>query len=301
MKLQTAIDAFLLEQTIRGNSPMTVSGYRSILGYFRSFSGDVNVEEIDLDLLRSYYFHLHSSGLESVSVQSYIRHLRAFLNWLYNSDLIETDLCRKFRLPKAKRPLIDVLTDAEISALFAAFQGDDFRNVRNRAILALFLDAGLRLNELVKIQRGLIHVSEGYVIVDGKGNKQRAVPFGVMTRIYLKEYLSIAPKSPSLFLSSREVDGSFFPITEATVKMMFRRLKAVVPRIYPHLLRHTFATRYLENGGNIYSLQMLLGHTSLEMVKRYLHLAQRKVLREFVNYSPLDRFTADASLPEEQV
>ena len=63
MKLQTAIDAFLLEQTIRGNSPMTVSGYRSILGYFRSFSGDVNVEEIDLDLLRSYYFHLHSSGL----------------------------------------------------------------------------------------------------------------------------------------------------------------------------------------------------------------------------------------------
>ncbi len=82
-------------------------------------------------------------------------------------------------------------------------------------------------------------------------------------------------------------------MTEATVKMMFRRLKAVVPRIYPHLLRHTFATRYLENGGNIYSLQMLLGHTSLEMVKRYLHLAQRKVLREFVNYSPLDRFQSE--------
>lgn len=293
MNLQTAINSFLLEQTIRGNSPVTVSGYRAILGYFRSFAGDLDVETIDLDLLRSYYFHLHQSGLESVSVQSYIRHLRAFLNWLYSSELIETDFCRKFKLPKAKRPIVDVLTDSEISALFGAYQGDDFRNVRNRAILALFLDAGLRLNELVNIQRAMIHVSEGYVIVDGKGNKQRAVPFGVMTRIYLKEYLSIAPKSPSLFLSSREEDGSFFPITEATVKMMFRRLKAVVPRIYPHLLRHTFATRYLENGGNMYSLQMLLGHTSLEMVKRYVHLAQRKVLRDFVNYSPLDRFQSE--------
>ena len=295
MQLQAAIDSFLLEQTIRGNSPMTVSGYRSILGYFRSFSGDLDVEKIDLDLLRSYYFHLFQNGLESVSIQSYIRHLRAFLNWLYNSDLIDMDLCRKFKLPKAKRPIVDVLTDAEISALFGAFPGDDFRNVRNRVILALFLDAGLRLNELVSIRRSMIHVQERYVIVDGKGNKQRAVPFGNQTKELLLLYLRIAPSSPALFLSIREEDGVFLPITEATVKMMFRRLKPIVPRIHPHLLRHTFATRYLENGGNIYSLQMLLGHTSLEMVKRYLHLAQRRVVREFINFSPLDRFTSDSS------
>ena len=299
MNLQTAIDSFLLEQTIRGNSPQTVSGYRAILGYFRSFTGDIDVEKIDLDLLRSYYFYLHQGGLESVSVQSYVRHLRAFLNWLYNSDLIETDLCRKFKLPKAKCPFVDVLTDSEIAALFGAFPGDDFRNVRNRAILALFLDAGLRLNELVTIQRAMIHVPERYVIVDGKGNKQRAVPFGNQTRDLLLLYLSIAPRSPSLFLSTREEAGRLTPMTEATVKLMFRRLKAVVPRIHPHLLRHTFATRYLENGGNIYSLQMLLGHTSLEMVKRYLHLAQRKVVRDFINYSPLDRFSTDSQLPGE--
>ena len=141
-----------------------------------------------------------------------------FCQWQKAENLIESDLCRKFRLPKAKRPIVDVLTDSEIAALFGSFLGDDFRNVRNRAILALFLDAGLRLNELVTIQRAMIHVSEGYVIVDGKGNKQRAVPFGVMTRIYLKEYLSIAPKSPALFLSSREEDGSFAPITKRRLR-----------------------------------------------------------------------------------
>ena len=81
------------------------------------------------------------------------------------------------------------------------------------------------------------------------------------------------------------------PIGEDTLKDLFRKLKikADIPRLHAHLFRHTFATRYLENGGNIYSLQLLLGHSSLEMVKKYLHLAQNRVRKEFVNYSPMDR------------
>ena len=76
---------------------------------------------------------------------------------------------------------------------------------------------------------------------------------------------------------------------------MFRRLKerSGVPRIYAHLLRHTFGTRYIENGGNMFALQLLLGHTSLNMVKRYVHLANTKVRKEFVNFSPLDRLPGD--------
>ena len=86
-------------------------------------------------------------------------------------------------------------------------------------------------------------------------------------------------------------EGRFEPVKETTIKDLFRKLKVKsgIDRLHPHLLRHTFATRYLENGGNIYSLQLLLGHTSLEMVKRYLHLANSKVRKDFVNYSPLDR------------
>ena len=85
--------------------------------------------------------------------------------------------------------------------------------------------------------------------------------------------------------------GTAEPIVDTTIKQLFRKLKiqSGVKRLHPHLLRHTFATRYLENGGNIFSLQLLLGHTSLEMVKNYLHLAQTRVRKDFVNFSPLDR------------
>ena len=119
----------------------------------------------------------------------------------------------------------------------------------------------------------------------------RMVPLGLFTRKCLLKYLA---RRPSGLQGSRE-DALFLtingdPITDNTVKQLFQRLKTdtLILRIRPHLLRHTFATRYLENGGNIYTLQQVLGHTSLEMVKKYVHLTTRKTIEEFSSYSPLD-------------
>ncbi len=293
MNLTTAIEQFCVEQICRGNSPTTVCGYRHFLGYFRDFAGDLSVNKINLDLLHRYFLSLKDKGLCSISIQSYIRHLRAFLNWLYNSDLIKTDLCHKFRLPKAKKPAIDVLTDSEISSLFDSFLGDDFLPVRNRAILALYLDTGLRLSELVSIRRSTIHIQERYAIVDGKGDKQRVVAFGNETRDYLFRYLSMVPDSPFLFLSSREVDGVLCPLSVSAVKMLFRRLKRAVPRVHAHLLRHSFATRFVENGGDLAQLQILMGHSSIKQTEVYLHLAQRLIQEKYINFSPFDRFSSE--------
>ena len=210
---------------------------------------------------------------------------------MYDNEIMTEDVCKKFKLPKAVRPSIDVLTDEEVQQIFAAVRGEDFLSVRNELIVALFLDSGLRLNELVSIRRNRLHVDERYVIVDGKGNKQRAVPFGNGTRALFRKYLNIFP-GQSAFLFVRE-DGVH--ITENTVRDLFRHLKEAsgIERLHPHLLRHTFATRFLENGANIYALQSILGHTTLEMVRRYLHLSDRgKIREEFVNYSPFDSFYA---------
>lgn len=83
------------------------------------------------------------------------------------------------------------------------------------------------------------------------------------------------------------------PITQVTIKQLFKKLKrkTEIPRLHPHLLRHTFATRYLENGGDIYSLREILGHTSLTMVQKYLHLTQQKTTQRFPNFSPMDRIS----------
>lgn len=196
--------------------------------------------------------------------------------------------CPKFKLPRAQRKEIDVLSDAEINRLLSCFNLRYLIHLRNYCICALMLDSGLRMNEVVTLRLPMVKLVEGYAIVDGKGNKQRVVLLGISTRRVLRRYMARRPAiadTEYLFLMS-----DLRPITNNTVKQLFQKLKkrAGIPRLHAHLLRHTFATRYLENGGDMYALQQILGHTSLEMVKRYVHCTHHKIVPKFSNYSPLD-------------
>jgi len=292
MTLQMAIEEFLIDQQVRGNSPRTVQGYRQELNMFQRFTGDVPLEEISLPLCKRYYIHLAEKGNTSTTTQTYIRALRAFLTWCFNEGYTAENIPARFKLPKAQRKTIDVLTDDELRRLFACFNLRTMTGARDYAICALMLDSGLRLNEVVTLQAGNVHLAEGYAIVDGKGNKQRMVPLGLMTKKALIRYLgrvpvqSNKPEPKTLFVQKDTLTA----LKQSTVKQLFRKLKtrAGIPRLRAHLLRHSFATRYLENGGDIYSLQQILGHTSLEMVKKYVHLIPSKTVVCFPQFSPLD-------------
>lgn len=285
--LQNCLDDFLLDQAVRGNSPVTIRDYRWQLGFFVRFAGaELPIHAVTLSLCKNYVLSLRSGSLSSVTIQTYIRALRAFLTWCYDEELLPENIPERLRLPKAQRKVIDILTPTESSRLLSSFDLSSFLGLRNYLICALMLDSGLRLNEVVTLRQDCLHLDDGYIIVLGKGNKQRFVPVGVTTSQALRRYLPyVSASSVSLFV---QLDGS--PITLTTLKQLFRKLKVEVdiPRLRAHLLRHTFATRYLENGGDIYSLQQILGHTSLEMVKRYLHGLSRHSVETFPRFSPLD-------------
>ena len=282
--LDTAIKEFLQDCRIRGSSAFTLRYYERILRYFREKTGLVSVDQITITACKEYLLALMDSGLASSSVQTYVRGLRAFLNWLYANEYMETNITQRFKLPKAQRKVIDVLTDAEVQTLLNSFDTSDFHQLRNLCIVLLMLDSGLRMNETITLRLDRLHLRERYAIVDGKCNKQRIVPIGSSSVPFFEKYLAIKP--PSVYLICKS-DGS--QLTADTVKDLFRKLKKStgIPRLYPHLLRHSFATRYLENGGNIYNLQAILGHSSLEMVKRYLHMGAHAVCKTFDNYSPV--------------
>jgi len=288
MILSAATEEFLIDQQVRGNSPRTVQGYRQKLGMFALFTGDIPIEEITLPLCKRYYIHLAGKGNTSTTTQTYIRALRAFLTWCFNEGYTAENIPARFKLPKAQRKAIDVLTDDEVKRLFACFNLRTMTGARNYAICALMLDSGLRLNEAVTLLACNVHLAEGYAIVDGKGNKQRIVPLGLHSKRALIRYLGRVP--PQAQGTPLFVKDTLIPLQQSTVKQLFRKLKtrAGIPRLRPHLLRHSFATRYLENGGDIYSLQQILGHTSLEMVKRYVHLIPQKTIVCFPQFSPLD-------------
>ena len=288
MTLQAAVEEFLIDQQVRGNTPRTLRWYKQSLGYFQTFVAPVSLDSITLTLCKRYYIHLTDKGIASTTAQSYMRALRAFLSWCYTESYIAENIPARLKLPKAQRKVIDVLTDDEIQRLFACFDQRTMTGARNFAICALMLDSGLRLNEVVTLPIGAVHVSEGYAIVDGKGNKQRMVPLGLMTRKALIRYTARLPKcsvEAGLFVK----DGQT-PIKQSTVESLFRKLKvrAGIPRLRPHLLRHSFATRYLDNGGDVYSLQQILGHTSLDMVRKYVHQTPTKTIVCHTQFSPLD-------------
>lgn len=289
MTLQAAINDFLIEQHIRGNTSKTIRYYSLCLGLFARYAGeDVPISEITQTTLKGYYMHLSGQPLTSTTVQTYFRAVRAFLTWCFQEQFTSDNLPERFRLPKAQRKTVDVLTDSEVKRLLDCFNLRSSLQLRNCCICSLMLDSGLRLNEVTTLTVDRLHIPEGYAIVDGKGNKQRIVPLGYQTRRLLQRYLSRRPsctQTRSVFIQS-----DLTPVTDDTLRMMFRRLKgkADIPRLRAHLLRHTFATRYLENGGDLYTLQQILGHTSLEMVKRYVHFTPGKMQSTYVKYSPLD-------------
>lgn len=286
MTITQAFGLFLDDQYLKGNSLHTINDYTNKLRGFLEQFGGRELAELRPENLNEYARHLRETHSNTITIQSYVRALRAFLNWLYLGDYVEADFCRKFRLPKARKPFLNVLSDQEIERVFAVY-GDDSNviHLRNRVILSLMLDAGLRLNEVVTAQVADLHLPEGYLIVTGKGSKQRAVSFGVTTLEHLKAYLDAVTPSQALLQTA---EGE--PLTQDTIKNMFRKLKrkSEVQRLHPHLLRHTFATRYLENGGSIYTLKELLGHTTLKQTQAYLHVAQNRAHLDFARYSPLD-------------
>ena len=171
--------------------------------------------------------------------------------------------------------------------------------LRNFSILMLFLDTGIRLDELVNLKLSRIDFAVGEMTIFGKGSKERRVPLGLQAKKALLDYLAKERPDPAnpqdeerIFLT---VDG--FPITHGAVEKMFQRVKklAGVPKLHPHACRHTFSVRYLINGGDAFSLQRILGHTSLEMTRKYVNLASGDVREKHRRFSPMDNLRFQAN------
>ena len=304
-KLILQFDAFNRSE---GKTPKTVTWYRTSLRLFMDYLIDSGVSPIlgqmSVELVREYVLHLQTRNrfephpytptrdqrLSPISVQGYVRGLKAFFNWLYKEGYSEDHLLQRLNPPKAPRKLIEPLTDVELAAITSAIDPQTSWGGRNMAMVILFLDTGLRLSELLTLDMKDLHLEEGYAKVMGKGQKERIVPFGSSAQKALMKYIyhfrPEALNGERVFLN---LDGR--SMTETGLKLIFRRLAIVsgVTRLHMHLLRHTFAVNYLMNGGDVFTLQQILGHTTLEMVRRYVNLANAHVMIQHKKFSPVDR------------
>jgi site-specific recombinase XerD len=187
--------------------------------------------------------------------------------------------------------LISTLSDEEIHSILGVLKPINATVARNLTIFMVLIDTGLRIGELINLKMEDTHLQEGFLKVIGKGNKERVVPIGRNAQRAIQRYLFRYRSKPThqgfeyVFLA---IHGN--PLTENSMKLMFARLaqQSGVYRLHAHLCRHTFATRFLVNGGDVFTLQQILGHSTLEMVKHYVNLASSHVTIQHQRYSPLD-------------
>lgn len=214
--------------------------------------------------------------------------LKSFFSYLIFEDYRQDNPMELIETPKTGRKLPDTLSVGEIDSLIAAIDLSSNEGERNRAMLETLYGCGLRVSELVSLKISDLFFDEGFIKITGKGNKQRFVPIGNLTQKYIQIYRDYSRNAlnikkgheDTLFLNRR---GS-----QLTRAMVFTIIKDLVVKIglkksiSPHTLRHSFATHLLENGADLRSIQLMLGHESITTTEIYVHL-DRKFLSEVIN------------------
>lgn len=261
------------EQQFRGNSKETISYYKITLNMFLDYCGrDLDIEDLDVMLFKSYQLYLsNTKNIKRVSVRTYARAVKVFYRWLYLEDYIDIKV-DKLKLMKSDKEVILPLSDTEVKQLLYCFD-DTVLEIRDKAICVLMLDCGLRRSEVINLKVSDVNFLNRSILVNGKGSKQRIVPFGDFTANLLLVYRNFFDSSEKSFF----LNNDYTPLTSNAVKMMFSKLKerSGIVRIYPHLLRHTYATNYILQGGNLEVLRVLLGHSSINITQIYIHLASQ--------------------------
>ena len=219
-----------------------------------------------------------------------MRAVKAFYNFCIGEDYLD-DFSRQLRLPKVYKKEQLILDDQEILLLLKVLDNSAARNnQRNRCFVLLMLDSGLRRGEIPRININDISFPTRSMIVRGKGSKPRLIPMGEKTCSQLLDYRvrfrSAAGGSEPFFL-----DQNGNRCSDNLVKLVFQRLKEEtgIERLHPHLLRHTFATYYLADGGDLETLRLILGHSNIHTTQMYLHLAFNLKLQRSRHNSHIDK------------
>jgi len=310
LTIDELISRYDLSNQAEGKSPKTVAWYTEML---TAFSGFLKVKHhchnllaFDINNVRDYILYLRhkpkyqghpytperDKPISPKTVQCHVRALKAFSSWLYAEGYISENRLKNLKIPKAPVTIIEPLTPEEIKKITASINKKSFTGSRNYTIFTTLLDTGLRASEAAGITLNNLNLTDGYIKVMGKGSKERIVPIGKYIQMTLWTYIDkvrpepISPDCNNLFLTQ---GGKL--ITVNTIKLLFSRLakNSGMKKLHAHLCRHTFAINYLLNGGDIFSLKEILGHTTLDMVNHYLHFTSSQITNQHHKFSPMDK------------
>ncbi len=252
---------------------------------------NIAVTDVTLDTLREFIGALREMGIAERSQARMIAGLRAFFKFLSIEEFVEADPSALLESPRTGLHLPEVLSVEEIDDMISAIDLGDTLGIRNRAIMETLYGSGLRVSELVNVEIPRLYLDDGYMIVRGKGDKERLAPLSPVAIDAIREWLSVRDEidpEPShahfLFLNR-----SGRQLTRQMIFTVVRRLAdaaGITKTISPHTLRHSFATHLLEGGANLRAIQMMLGHESITTTQIYLHIDRASLRDAILTFHP---------------
>jgi integrase/recombinase XerD len=319
MKISKAIEGFKYSRIAEGYAASTLGSYESSLLLLTKFLEDADIEKVTSTDLKRFFYYLRNEykprrrnkdtkPLSGAAIHGKWKAIRGLWAWAAE-DLGIENIALAIKKPKYTYREIDPFTEEEVKAILAAcdytavaktgdrkgYKMHRFTALRDRMIVMLFLDTGLRAGELSRLNVGDVDLTTRRIQIapfgQGIKTKGRTVKVGKKTCSLIWRYLSsregVTPTSPLLL-----GEDGYHRLENGSIKNLIQRLgkRAGLKSCHPHKFRHTFAIQYLRNGGDIFTLQELLGHKSLDMCKHYLQIAQVDIDTAFQKASPVDNW-----------
>lgn len=293
-KILDSFEAYIMLE--RGLSDNTRENYvmdvRKLLGYLSDRS--IPLREVTLDTLRDFIITLHEMGIAMRSQARIVSGVKGFFRFLTAEKFIDENPSILLETPRSGKHLPEVLTIEEIDSMIGAIDPEKKEASRNRAIIETLYGCGLRVSELTDLEIGKIYFDEGFVMVRGKGSKERVVPMSETAIECIRDYMSdrlslpiVKGEENYLFLNR-----SGHRLTRQMIFTIIKRLAREVgikKNISPHTLRHSFATHLLEGGANLRAIQQMLGHESIATTEIYLHIDRSRLRTEILLHHPRNR------------
>lgn len=280
----------------RNYSKLTKKAYQEDILAFQRFLSETGNDDffvVTLADARIYLGHLTDADYSRTSISRKISSLRAFYQFLLNNDLVEDNPFSYLNLKKKGLRLPNFFFNEEIEQLFKAAAGTKPLDYRNQALLEILYGTGIRVSECKNITTQDIDFEMSVLLVRGKGNKERYVPFGHYASIAVQEYLE---KGRSLLMTKYRKEHDFLfinhhadGITSEGIQYALKQLikkTSLTANIHPHMLRHTFATHLLNNGADMRTVQELLGHKSLSSTQIYAHVTKEHLQKDYRKFHP---------------
>lgn len=278
-------------------SKNTISAYTTDLEGYQNFLHEYHyindVTEIERENIEKYIQSLKRKDLSVQSISRKIIAIKEFHKFLFTEGITKTNPALHIDTPKASKPLPVVLTIEEVSKMIDSIDTSNAIGQRNKAMMETLYASGLRISELLDLKLSNIHLREKYIIVIGKGDKERMVPLGEMAVVALRKYI----EEGRLELAKKKTDILFYNYKGETMSRQgfykyivnLAKENGITKEISPHTIRHSFATHLLQGGTDLRIVQELLGHEDISTTQIYTHIDRNQLKDMYDHTHPLAR------------